>query len=281
MTTTIRYNTTTFGSPDLNVHFPTPADEDDIRFLAGGDVLTDSLSQPGIDFVGVRQWPGSSVSMAEGSFLICDIDNSGTGILEYLGYGPRFNHGGGTGGVVAKVNCSPKGGGTLGLGFAACTYGKVGVFAGKLLCYTLGVITTLWMGLNGRADIRTCATAITTANAHGRSYTNCQRNVTTLNLGDDATWVTGAFSKTYATVNMSGGIWRPDFGGTVSTTANLLAGIIDCSKMTKDLDISGATVTLGASLKIIPSLSGAKIIWPAETAITFPGDKPEGYCKSS
>lgn len=277
-----RYNTP--GTGVLATQLPTRNSNDRLLFTDGGDTLDTLASDAAKDFLAVVLSPGTSVQTAEGTSHLCDIDQTGTGILDFASRSRRWAHGGGNTGVVAKVFCRPVANGELTLGAAACTYGDTYGEAGKVIAGALAVLTNLYMGLGGRAQIAYHATVITLAELMGNSYTSLKRIVTTMRIGDKAAVVLEDQTLAYPTIEMRGApesVLRP-YGGSVSSVFKGLSGTLDCRGLKRDWDLSGATVTLGPSLKILnptggSNLSSPRIIWPTESNILFKGSKPEGF----
>lgn len=277
-----RYNT--IGGTTMAAQQPTRNSNDRLLFTDGGETLDTVASDAAKDFLAVVLTAGTAVETAEGVSHICDIDQTGTGILDFASKSRRWSHGGGSTGVVAKVFCRPVGNGVLTLGAAACTYGETYGEAGQIVAGALAVLTNLYMSLAGKAKVAYHATPITLLEAVGNSFTSLKRIATTLRVGDDATVVLDDQTLTYPTIEMRGSVrsvLRP-FGGSVSSAFKGLSGTLDCRGLKRDWDLSGATVTLGSSLKILNPTGGAnqsspRIIWPSESSILFKGSKPEGY----
>lgn len=277
-----RYNTP--GTGVLATQLPTRNSNDRLFFSDGGDRLDTLASDAAKDFLAVILTAGTSVETAEGAAHLCDIDQSGAGILDFASRSRRWAHGGGSTGVVARVFCRPLGNGELTLGAAACTYGDTYGEAGRIIAGALAVMTNLYMGLSGKIAAAYHATPITLLEAMGNSFTSLRRIATTMRIGDRAAVVLEDQTLAYPTIEMRGGpesVLRP-CGGSVSSVFKGLSGTIDARGLKRDWDLSGATVTLGPSLKILnptggSNLSSPRIIWPSESSILFKGSKPEGF----
>jgi hypothetical protein len=88
-----------------------PADGEDLFVNDGADTFTAGISRPGDDLLSLTVTPGFSgnggAGGASASYMVFDVDQTNTGVLDYNGNGDWWHQKGGTGGGIYKIVVRP------------------------------------------------------------------------------------------------------------------------------------------------------------------------------